>query len=85
MTCINLLATVLGVKGSQVQILSSDGRSGRFPSRRKPSVSYAYRGLSMSVDMVEELPDRFRSASGALVTPWNSDGGDDDVPVGAPR
>lgn len=36
--------------------------------------------LSMSMDMVDELPERFRDRTGALVTPW---GGADAVVVGA--
>lgn len=42
-----------------------------------------YGRLSMAFDMVDELPDRFRSGSGALVTPWN-DGDDDSITVGSP-
>jgi AhpD family alkylhydroperoxidase len=44
-----------------------------------------YGRLSMAMDMVDELPDHFRSASGAVVTPWGAE--DDDAPItlGAPR
>jgi AhpD family alkylhydroperoxidase len=43
-----------------------------------------YGRLSMALDMVDELPERFRSPAGALVTPWNADGEDDSVAVGVP-
>jgi AhpD family alkylhydroperoxidase len=43
-----------------------------------------YGRLSMALDMVDELPERFRSPSGAVVTPWNDGGEDDSVLVGAP-
>jgi AhpD family alkylhydroperoxidase len=43
-----------------------------------------YGRLSMALDMVDELPERFRSPAGALVTPWNADGEDDSVVVGVP-
>lgn len=36
--------------------------------------------LSMSMDMVDELPERFKDRTGALVTPW---GGEDAIVVGA--
>jgi len=42
-----------------------------------------YGRLSMAMDMVDELPERFRSAAGAVVTPWNPDGEPDAVVVGA--
>lgn len=41
-----------------------------------------YGRLSMALDMVDELPDRYRAPSGALVTPWNADGEDDAVLLG---
>ncbi len=40
-----------------------------------------YGRLSMAMDMVDELPERFRSAAGAVVTPWNPDGEPDAIPV----
>jgi AhpD family alkylhydroperoxidase len=43
-----------------------------------------YGRLSMALDMIDELPERFRSAAGAIVTPWNADGVDDSITVGAP-
>lgn len=43
-----------------------------------------YGRLSMALDMVDELPDRYRAPSGALVTPWNADGADDAVLLGGP-
>lgn len=41
-----------------------------------------YGRLSMALDMVDELPDRYRAPSGAVVTPWNADGEDDAVRLG---
>lgn len=32
-----------------------------------------YGRLSMALDMVDELPERFRAPSGAVVTPWGGD------------
>jgi AhpD family alkylhydroperoxidase len=43
-----------------------------------------YGRLSMAMDMVDELPERFRSPAGAVVTPWNAGGAPDAIPVGAP-
>ncbi|WP_172165996.1 carboxymuconolactone decarboxylase family protein [Pseudonocardia broussonetiae] len=43
-----------------------------------------YGRLSMALDMVEELPDRYRAPSGALVTPWDDGGADDAVLLGGP-
>lgn len=43
-----------------------------------------YGRLSMAMDMVDELPSRFRAPSGAVVTPWSVDGPDDSVVLGAP-
>jgi hypothetical protein len=42
-----------------------------------------YGRLSMAMDMVDELPERYRSRSGVLVTPWNEDGEPDAITVGA--
>jgi len=42
-----------------------------------------YGRLSMAFDMVDELPERYRSTSGALVTPWNADGEDDSIMIGS--
>src|SRR5690606_16744274 len=36
-----------------------------------------YGRLSMAMDMVDELPERYRTRSGALVTPWNLEGESD--------
>lgn len=41
-----------------------------------------YGRLSMALDMVDELPDRYRAPSGAVVTPWSGDGADDAVLLG---
>lgn len=41
-----------------------------------------YGRLSMALDMVDELPDRYRTPSGAIVTPWSADGEDDSVLLG---
>lgn len=41
-----------------------------------------YGRLSMALDMVDELPDRYRAPDGAVVTPWNADGEDDAVRLG---
>lgn len=41
-----------------------------------------YGRLSMALDMVDELPDRYRAPGGAVVTPWNADGEDDAVRLG---
>lgn len=38
--------------------------------------------LSMAWDMVDELPDRFRDRSGAVISPW---GADDAIVLGAAR
>ncbi len=38
-----------------------------------------YGRLSMAMDMVDELPDRYRSRSGVLVTPWAEDGASDAI------
>jgi AhpD family alkylhydroperoxidase len=44
-----------------------------------------YGRLSMAMDMVDELPDRYRSRSGALVTPWAEDGASDAITLGTPQ
>jgi AhpD family alkylhydroperoxidase len=41
-----------------------------------------YGRLSMAWDMVDELPERFRDRSGALITPWESAVPDPDEVVG---
>jgi Uncharacterized conserved protein len=44
-----------------------------------------YGRLSMAMDMVDELPERYRTRSGALVTPWNLEGESDAILLGAPQ
>ncbi len=44
-----------------------------------------YGRLSMALDMVDELPDRYRAPSGAVVTPWNTGGEGDAVLLGGPE
>jgi AhpD family alkylhydroperoxidase len=42
-----------------------------------------YGRLSMAMDMVDELPERYRSRSGVLVTPWAEAGASDAITLGA--
>lgn len=44
-----------------------------------------YGRLSMAMDMIDELPERFRAPSDAVVTPWNDHGDTDAILLGSTR